>query len=118
VVETGVDIVEIDRVAELARRYGERFARRVYSPEEWAAYKRSPPSLAARFAAKEAAIKALGSNDLALHEIRVERQDGDRPRLTLVGRALARAQAMGVRSLAVSLSHSKRYAVAVVVLEY
>jgi holo-[acyl-carrier protein] synthase len=117
-IETGVDIVEIDRVAELARRYGDRFGRRVYAPEEWAAYRDKPPSLAARFAAKEAAIKALGSSEVALHEIRVERVEGERPRLVLVGRALERSRALGVRSLAVSLSHSQRYAVAVVVLEY
>lgn len=115
--ETGVDIVEIDRVADLARRYGDRFGRRVFTPEEWQAYRLRPSSLAARFAAKEAVIKALGSPHMALHEIRVVRNEGERPTVELVGRALERSQALGVRHIALSLSHSQRYAVAFVVLE-
>jgi holo-[acyl-carrier protein] synthase len=117
VLETGVDIVEIHRVADIARRYGERFARRVYTPEEWQAFHDRPPSLAARFAAKEAVIKALGSPHMALHEIRVVRASGERPTVELVGRARQRAQDLGVRQIALSLSHSQRYAVAFVVLE-
>ncbi len=117
VLETGVDIIEIDRVAELAARYGERFARRVFSPDEWQAFQRQPSSLAARFAAKEAVIKALGSPNMALHEIRVVRAPGERPTVELGGRARARAEALGVRQIALILSHSQRYAVAFVVLE-
>ena len=117
VLETGVDIVEIQRVADIARRYGERFARRVYTPDEWQAFHDRPPSLAARFAAKEAVIKALGSPNMALHEIRVVRAPGERPTVQLVGRAQQRAQALGVRQIALSLSHSQEYAVAFVVLE-
>jgi holo-[acyl-carrier protein] synthase len=117
VLETGVDIVEVSRVAELARRFGERFGRRVYSPDEWRQFRDQPHSLAARFAAKEAAIKALGSPNMALHEIVVARAEGQRPVLQLSGRAEARARALGVRQMAVSLSHSREYTVAVVVLE-
>jgi holo-[acyl-carrier protein] synthase len=117
VLETGVDIVEIDRVADLARRYGDRFARRVFTPEEWRTYHARPSSLAARFAAKEAVIKALGSPHMALHEIRVVRHEGERPTIELVGRALERSRALGVRQIALSLSHSQRYAVAFVVLQ-
>jgi holo-[acyl-carrier protein] synthase len=117
VVEIGVDIVEIHRVAELAQRFGDRFGRRVFSAEEWRDYRDRPASLAARFAAKEAAIKALGCSAIALHEIRVRRREGERPRLELTGRAQARAAEMGVRHLSLSLSHSRDYAVAVVVLE-
>jgi holo-[acyl-carrier protein] synthase len=116
VLETGVDIIEIDRVADLARRYGDRFAQRVFSPDEWAALRDQPHSLAARFAAKEAVIKALGSPQMALHEIRVVRPPGERPTVELVGRARARADALGVRHIALSLSHSQRYAVAFVVV--
>ncbi|HET6319574.1 MAG TPA: holo-ACP synthase [Chloroflexota bacterium] len=115
--ETGVDIVEIDRVADLARRYGDRFGRRVFAPDEWSAYQSQPSSLAARFAAKEAVIKALGSPQMALHEIRVVRQSSERPTVELVGRALERSRALGVKHIALSLSHSQRYAVAFVVLE-
>jgi holo-[acyl-carrier protein] synthase len=117
VVETGVDIVEIARVADLARRYGDRFGRRVFSAAEWLEFRDRPASLAARFAAKEATIKALGWRDIALHEIRVQRQEDMRPTLELVGRARVRAQALGVHHLALSLSHSRDYAVAVVVVE-
>jgi holo-[acyl-carrier protein] synthase len=117
VLETGVDIVEIDRVAELAARYGDRFGRRVFSPDEWRAFQRQPSSLAARFAAKEAVIKALGSRNIALHEICVVRPPDERPTVELHGRARARAEQLGVRQISLSLSHSQRYAVAFVVLE-
>jgi holo-[acyl-carrier protein] synthase len=117
VLETGVDIVEIDRVANLAERYGDRFGRRVFTSDEWRTFRRQPSSLAARFAAKEAVIKALGSPNIALHEIRVVRAPGQRPTVELGGRARARAEALGVRQIALSLSHSRRYAVAFVVLE-
>ena len=114
--ETGVDIVEIDRVAALAARYGERFRRRVFTSQEWADCVGRPASLAARFAAKEAVIKALGCREVALHEIEVLRQADGRPRIGLSGRALSRARDLGVQELAVSLSHSHAYAVASVVL--
>jgi holo-[acyl-carrier protein] synthase len=114
--ETGIDIVEIDRIAELATRYGARFQRRVFTAREWDDCAGRAPSLAARFAAKEAVIKALGSREIALHEIEVIRQDDDRPRIALHGRAAARARDLGVQDIAVSLSHSRQHAVASVVL--
>jgi holo-[acyl-carrier protein] synthase len=117
-IETGVDIVEIERVADLVRRYGDRFGRRVFAPDEWARYREQPSSLAARFAAKEAVIKALGSPQMALHEIRVARAEGERPRVELSGRARQRADALGVRTIALSLAHARTYAIAVVVLEH
>jgi holo-[acyl-carrier protein] synthase len=117
VIETGIDIVEIGRIADLARRYGDRFGRRVFAPDEWRQWRDHPASLAARFAAKEATIKALGSGAMALHEIRVVRSEGARPRLEPAAPPRARASALGVRHLALSLSHSRAYAVAVVVLE-
>lgn len=112
-----MDIVEIDRVAALAQRYGDRFGRRVFGDDEWQRYRDRPASLAARFAAKEAVIKALGCSEVALHEIRVLRADGARPTVELVGRAAARAAALGVLHIALSLSHSTHYAVASVVVE-
>jgi holo-[acyl-carrier protein] synthase len=116
-IETGVDIVEIARVADLARRYGDRFGQRVFAVEEWARYRHQPASLAARFAAKEAVIKALGTPRMALHEIQVTRAEGERPQIQLSGRARARADVLGVKTIALSLSHARAYAVAVVVLE-
>lgn len=114
--QTGVDIVEIPRIGDLVRRYGDRFRRRVYTAREWADCAANAASLAARFAAKEATIKALGSRRLALHEIEVVRPAGQRPRVRLHGRAADLARAQGVAELALSLSHGREHAVAVVVL--
>lgn len=116
-IETGVDIAEIERIAELLRRYGDRFRRRVFTDREWQESGGRAESLAARFAAKEALIKALGSKEPALREIEVVRPAGCRPRLRLSGRAAEIARAQAVRQLALSLSHSREHAVAVVVLE-
>jgi holo-[acyl-carrier protein] synthase len=116
VLQTGVDIVEIGRVERLARRYGERFRARVYTAREWVDCDGRAPSLAARFAAKEATIKALGSRMPALHEIEVVGGLGRPPRIRLFGRAAELARKQGVRELAVSLSHAQEHAVAMVVL--
>ena len=114
--QVGVDIVEITRVEASLRRFGDRFRRRVYTLAELAETNESGPSLAARFAAKEAAIKALGSSNIALHEVEVVRPAGSRPELRLRGRAASRAIEIGVQEMALSLSHSREYAVAMVVL--
>lgn len=114
-IATGVDIVEIDRVADLLARHGERFRRRVYTDREWDDAGGRVESLAARFAAKEALIKALGSRELPLSEIEVVRPERSQPSLRLWGRAAEIARTMGVRELSVSLSHGREHAVAVVV---
>src|SRR3712207_5434761 len=85
--ETGVDIVEIPRIGDLLRRYGDRFRQRVYTDREWADCAGRLDSLAARFAAKEATIKALGSREPALREIEVARAPNSRPRIRLRGKA-------------------------------
>ncbi len=115
-IETGIDLVEIDRVAELYTRYGDRFRARVFTDGEWIDSAGRAPSLAARFAAKEATIKALGSREPALREIEVVRPAGCRPRIQLHGRAEEVARVQGVRDVALSVSHSRDHAVAVVVL--
>ena len=113
--QIGVDIVEIERVARSLQRFGDRFRGRVFRPAELAETGERPHSLAARFAAKEAAIKALGCTEIALHEIEVVRPRGRRPELRLHGRAAARATALGLVQLSLSLSHSRAYAVAMVI---
>lgn len=115
--ETGVDVVEIWRIAQSLHRFGDRFCQRVYQPSELEDSGGRPASLAARFAAKEAVIKALGSQNLGLREIEVVRPPGQRPTIRLHGRAAERARMMGVRHVAVSLSHSRDYAVAVALLQ-
>lgn len=115
--QVGVDIIEIARVEASLRRYGDLFRRRVYTAAELRETGERGPSLAARFAAKEAAIKALGSSAIALHEVEVVRPLGARPELRLHGRAAALAAELGIEEIAVSLSHSREFAVAMVVLK-
>src|ERR1700689_474432 len=96
---TGVDLIEIERIANSIERYGERFLRRVYTDHEIAYCHRkraSAESFAARFAAKEAAAKALGtgiSRGVTWSEFQVEREPGGRPILVLRGRAALLAAA-------------------------
>ncbi len=115
-IATGVDIVEIARVAELLKRHGDRFRRRVYTDREWDDAGGRVESLAARFAAKEALIKALGSREPALREIEVVRPARSQPTLRLWGRAAEIARSLAVRELSVSLSHGQDHAIAVVVV--
>ena len=116
---TGVDIIEIHRVAEVAKRYGRRFLDRIYTEGEQAYCRGRAPQLASRFAAKEAAMKALGTGvrGVRWRDIEVVRRRGQAPTIKLHGTALARAKKIGVDHLALSLSHSKEYAVASVVGE-
>ena len=114
----GTDLVELDRFR-LALQRTPRLPERLFSDAEraYAARRRDPTErLAARFAAKEATIKALGSRRPALHEIEVVRSGDRRPRLRLRGRAAQVARELGVRQVALSLSHGQEHAVAVVVL--
>ena len=116
VIESGVDIVEVDRIADLLKRHGDRFRRRVYTDREWDDAGGRPESLAARFAAKEAVIKALGSREPALREIEVVRPAWSRPQIQLWGRAAEIARQQAVRQLSLSLSHTHEHAIAMVVL--
>lgn len=123
VVGLGTDLVEIQRIEQSIARFGERFLARVYTPGEIAfcrGKKSAAESFAARFAAKEAAAKALGtgiSRGVGWQEIEVVRQRGERPEIVFHGRAAERARAMGVSHAALSLTHSREAAMAVVILE-
>lgn len=116
---TGVDLIEIPRVAGVLERYGSRFLRRVFTPGEIDYCRGRPPNLAARFAAKEAAMKALstGIRGVGWKDIEVTRHESGAPSLQLHGRAQARARRLGIIQLSLSLSHSRDYAVAVVVAQ-
>jgi holo-[acyl-carrier protein] synthase len=112
----GIDLLEIGRL-ERALERRPRLAERVFTESELRyANERARPGrhLAARFAAKEAALKALGTGSFALREIEVV--EGPPPRLELHGRAAASARERGV-ALSVSLSHSREMAVAVVLAD-
>ena len=116
---SGVDIIEIPRIRNVANRYGQRFLQRIYTEREIAYCRGRPPQMASRFAAKEAVMKALGTGvrGVRWRDIEVVREKGNAPTISLRGTALTRAQQMGIQHLAVSLSHSEEYAVAFVVGE-
>ena len=114
---TGVDIVEIGRVQQVLERWGQRFLDRIFTEGEQAYCAGRAPNLAARFAAKEATMKALGTGvrGVSWKDIEVVRQESGAPSLRLTGRALQRFQSLGLSHLALSLSHSRDNAVAMVV---
>jgi len=123
IVGIGVDVVHIPRIRGAIERWQERFLGRVFTPDELAyARRRRDPAehLAARFAAKEATLKALGTG-LAMgarwREVEVRRARGEPPRMALSGRTAALGAARGVRVLHVSLTHDGDYAVAQVLAE-
>jgi len=116
IVGVGIDLVEVARVRRLLERYGERFLKRIYLPEEisYALSRKDPaPSLAARFAAKEAFIKAFPAR-ASLVEVGVG-FSGEKPVLVLKGKTAERARALGLSPL-LSLSHERGLAAAVVIL--
>jgi len=122
-VGTGIDIVEIHRIAQSIARFGDRFLTRVFTAEEIAYCQRkknSAESFAARFAAKEAGAKALGTgiqHGVTWKELEVRRQPGHRPNLYFTGRAREIAAELGVRHISLSLTHSTTSAMAAVHLE-
>jgi holo-[acyl-carrier protein] synthase len=117
VIEVGVDVVEISRVAAAVARHGPGFRRRVYTELEWQQCGRSVASLAGRFAAKEAVMKALGIGGMRFRDIEIRRSSSGKPEVALEGRMQARAERLGVRRIIVSISHSRDNAVAVAVAE-
>ena len=114
---TGVDFVEIDRVAGVLDRYGDRFLRRVFTPAEIAYCRGRAPNLAARFAAKEAVMKSLGTGfrGVGWRDVEVVRAPSGAPSPRLHGRARRRAERLGVTEIAISLSHSRGFAMVVAV---
>lgn len=116
---TGVDIIEIPRIARAQARWGARFLTRIFTPAELAYSRGRAPQLAARFAAKEAVMKALGTGvrGVGWKEIEVVRERGHAPAVRLHGRAAARARALGLQRFSLSLSHSQEHAIAFVVAD-
>ena len=116
---SGVDIIEISRIRRVLDRYSQRFLHRVYTDGEIAYCRGRAPNLAARFAAKEATMKALGTGirGVAWKDIEITRRESGAPGVLLHGRARLRAQRLGVLDISLSLSHSREYAVAFVVLQ-
>jgi len=123
IVGMGVDIAETARIAQALRRHGERFSKRLYTAGEIAyceRFKNRAERYAARFAAKEATFKALGTgwgDGVRWLDVEVTHQPSGKPELLLTGRAQEIARTLGVTRTAVSLSHSGRYVVAQVIFE-
>ena len=115
----GVDIVEVERIRRAVDRYGERFVGRVFTARE-AAYCRRCAHPDQRFAAKEAALKALGvgwAQGLQFVDVAVSNNELGAPSVTLSGPSLERARRMGVERIHVSLTHHRHFAIAQVLLE-
>jgi holo-[acyl-carrier protein] synthase len=123
IVGSGIDLVEIGRIQQSMDRYGQRFLNRVFTAAEQAyclRKRRAAESLAARFAAKEAGAKALGtgiSHGVSWQEIEVGREPGGRPTLRFHGRAAEFAARLGAIHAALSITHTETLAMASVVLE-
>jgi holo-[acyl-carrier protein] synthase len=111
---TGIDIIEIARIKKAVARWGESFLRRVYTDSELKLYREKPASLAARFACKEAVMKLLGTGRRGIHwrEIETLSHPSGKPLLNLYGNAQSKASELEIKEIAVSLSHSKEYAIA------
>ena len=124
IVGLGLDIASLDRIEDVLERWGERFLARILSENERAALppgrRRRTAWVAGRFAAKEAASKALGTGfamGVEMRDIEILTQKGGAPHMVLHGGAEARARFLGVRSTHVSISHEKDMACAVAILE-
>ena len=113
----GTDLVEIPRIAGVIERHGERFLHRVFTPDELAACECRPDSLAARWAAKEAVAKALGTGigQVAFREIEIIQDDCRCPGVRLHGAAQVLAAERGLTQWAISLAHDGGLALAFVV---
>ena len=114
---TGVDLIEIARIEEVLTRHGKHYLERIYTPAELEQCGKRAESLAGRFAAKEAVAKALGSGigDVTWKEIEVLGDENNAPVLTLHGAALKKANALGLSTWSVSISHSQSHSLALVV---
>jgi len=119
----GIDLAEVERIKNSIERFGDRFIERVYTPRERAYVERKAnryERYAARFAAKEAGMKAIGTGwrgGIRWHDFEVTNLASGRPTLTLHGIAEQVAARMGVKSISLSLTHTAQYGMAFVILE-
>lgn len=115
----GIDLVEVERIRRVVERRGDRFIKKVFTDQEWAYCRRKKNcclSLAARFAAKEAVFKALGTGwgeGVKWRDVEVVNDGRGKPEIVLYGRA---KELVGGRAVLVSLTHTREYAAAAAVL--
>lgn len=114
---SGIDLIEIKRIQKALERHGDRFLDRIYTEAEIKQARGNAPELAARFAAKEAASKALGTGigPVSWREMETINDFSGKPQLHLHGRAALLAEELGYTTWSVSLTHSRDTAAAVVV---
>jgi len=123
IVGLGIDLLEVQRMERALKRRGQRFLRRVFTGDERQACRAAGGGAwrwAARFAAKEAILKALGtgwSGGLGWHQVEILRADNGRPHVRLSGMAQKTARSLGGDLCHVSLTHQKSHAAAVAILE-
>jgi holo-[acyl-carrier protein] synthase len=123
IVGTGVDITEVKRIEAAVERFGDRFLNRVFTPAEVSycmGKTNAAERLAARFAAKEAGMKAIGTglrHGITWHDVEVVRLPGQRPVLKFSGKAVEFAARLGCKRAHLSLSHTADQAIAHVILE-
>jgi len=123
IVGTGVDLAEVDRIQRSAERFGRRFIERVFTPGEIAYAERKANKyerFAARFAAKEAGMKAIGTGwkrGVRWRDFEVVNLPSGKPTLRFHGKAAEYAARLGVRNVALSITHTKATALAHVILE-
>src|SRR5215813_15273230 len=123
IVGSGIDIAEVPRIAEAIARHGERFLRRVFTAGEQRYCDSKANRIeryAARFASKEAAMKALGTGwnyGVRWRDCEVVRKPGGRPTMHFHGKAGEFAAKLGVKNIALSISHTEEQAIAQVILE-
>jgi holo-[acyl-carrier protein] synthase len=123
IVGLGLDIAEIDRIEAAIKRHGAPFLERLFTPAEMAyceSHKGKYERYAARFAAKEAAMKALGtgwSHGVRWRDIEVAREPSGKPTLRLAGVAADLAKRMGVKNISLTITHSGNLALAEVIFE-
>ena len=123
IVGTGVDLAEVDRIRESVERFGQRFLNRIYTERELAYVQRKANKFeryAARFAAKEAGMKAIGTgwrHGVRWQDFEVVNLPSGRPTLLLHGVAAEFAKRMGVTNIQLSLTHTAQLGLAYVILE-
>ncbi len=119
----GSDLAEVERIADIIAQYGDRFLNRIYTERERAyalSKANSAERFAARFAAKEAGMKAISTGwrrGITWKDFEVTNENSGKPALRLSGAAQERAAALGVKRISISLTHTAEIAFAVVILE-
>ena len=120
---TGIDLIEVARIASSFEKFGERFVNRILLPDEIAyclSHRKPAPFLAARFAAKEAISKAFGTGigaSLGWQDLEIRRKESGEPFVVLHGKGRDLFEARGAKSLHISLTHTENYAAVTAILE-